>query len=99
MVIKHLGDAGEFYADINGLRAFVRYILHEGSLDITETRVPKELRGKGIAAALVKEVYDYASSQNLNCLATCSYAMAWLERHPEYNGRASAAYQEGSCQV
>lgn len=99
MDIKHQKDISEFYTEVNGFRAFVRYSVHDGGLDVRKTLVPKELGGKGIAAALVKEAYDYALDQKLSCLATCSYAVVWLERHPEYNGKPSADYVEGACHI
>jgi hypothetical protein len=31
-------------------------------------------------------------------VATCSYAVKWLERHPEYNGKTGKDYAgEGTC--
>ena len=40
--------------------------------------------GKGITAAtLVKAAYDYALANGMKPKATCSYAVRWLERHPE----------------
>ncbi len=99
MEIKHQPSDNEFYTEIDGLKAYVRYTLHDGALDIKKTLVPKPLGGKGIAAALVKEAFDYALQEHLECLATCSYAVVWLERHPEYRGRPSADYVPGACAV
>lgn len=42
----------------------------------------------GIAAALVKAAYDFGLRNGLKLKATCSYAVKWLERHPEVNGKA-----------
>lgn len=99
MEIRHNPEVSEFYIEINGLKAYVRYVIHEGALDIKKTLVPQPLGGKGIASALVKEAYDYAVKEHLNCLATCSYAVVWLERHPEYNGKPSAEYVLGACAI
>jgi len=31
-------------------------------------------------------------------VATCSYAVKWLEKHPEYNGKTGKDYAgEGTC--
>lgn len=99
MEIIHQPSEHEFYTEIDGLKAYVRYTLHDGALDIKKTLVPKPLGGKGLAGALVKEAYDYAVKEHLECLATCSYAAVWLDRHPEYNGRPSADYVPGACAV
>ena len=54
--------------------------------------------GKGIASALVKAAYDYGRCKGLKAIATCSYAVVWLQRHPEYQGEVSSDYiGKGSC--
>ena len=59
---------------------------------------PGEISGRGIASALVKAAYDYALANGLVPVATCSYAVVWLERHPEYNGKTGKDYAgEGTC--
>jgi predicted GNAT family acetyltransferase len=61
----------------------VEYELSDGALVITHTIVPPPLEGQGIASQLVAFTYDYARAQQLQPAATCSYAVAWLKRHPE----------------
>ena len=48
--------------------------------------MPQPIEGRGIAAALVKAAYAYALANGMKPKATCSYAVKWLERHPEING-------------
>ena len=62
----------------------VEYRLRGDALDIIHTIVPKNLEGRGIAATLVETAYKYAKEQGLRPLATCSYAVVWLKRHPEF---------------
>ena len=70
----------------------------DGALDVRHTIVPGEIGGRGIASALVKAAYDYALANELVPVATCSYAVKWLERHPEYNGKTGKDYAgEGTC--
>lgn len=99
MDIKHIESDKTFEVVIDGHRAFVTYEIYDNGLDVRKTLVPQELGGQGIAGKLVQAAYDYAKSQNLKCVATCSYAVKWLERHPEYQGAASSDYVEGSCAV
>lgn len=83
----------EIYHDIKNLRvwtekegytAYVEYELIDGTLDIMHTYVPAPLEGMGIASQLVECAYDYALKEGLKPAATCTYAIAWLKRHPEY---------------
>lgn len=86
--IRHQPEQKMFSMQMDGLTAFVQYRLIGDSLDIIHTLVPQPLEGKGIAAALVKAAYDFGLRNGLKPKATCSYAVKWLERHPEVNGRA-----------
>ena len=83
-IIKHDKVLKRMSADIEGHTAYVEYDLHDGVLDILHTYVPKPLEGRGIASKLVRAAYDYARKQGLEPTGTCSYAVAWLEKHPEY---------------
>lgn len=83
--ITHYPDKDRFETTIYGLTAFVQYRIMDGYLDIIHTIVPRPLEGQGIAAALVKDAYDYAIRQGMKPMATCSYAVAWLKKHPDYN--------------
>lgn len=84
---------------LDGYTAFLSFEIYDNSLDVRKTFVPEELRGKGIAGKLVKAAYDYAREHNYKCLGTCSYAVTWLERHPDYHGTASSDFVPQSCAV
>ena len=88
----------KYYMMKDGYTAHVAYEIHEKGLDIRHTVVPEAIGGRGIASALVKAVYDYALVKRLKPIATCSYAVAWLQRHPEYGGEVSECYGgKGTC--
>ncbi|MDE6451303.1 MAG: N-acetyltransferase [Odoribacter sp.] len=98
MEIIHHPEAHTFKTIVDGHPAYVTYAIHNGGLDIRHTVVPREIGGRGIAARLVQSAYDYALSQHLACIATCSYAAIWLQRHPEYHGTTSKDYNgRNSC--
>ena len=86
--IEHQPEQKLFKTEVEGRTAFVQYRLLNGGLDIIHTIVPRPLEGQGIAAALVKAAYDYAVANGLKPKATCSYAVAWLQRHPEVTKEA-----------
>ncbi len=86
MGITHDELRKRFEVEIDGFTAYVAYETTEaGEFDILHTIVPKEIGGRGIASALVKTAYDYAIEKKLKPIAACSYAVKWLEKHPEYN--------------
>ena len=86
--IEHQPEQKLFKTEVEGRTAFVQYRLLNGGLYIIHTIVPRPLEGQGIAAALVKAAYDYAVANGLKPKATCSYAVAWLQRHPEVTKEA-----------
>ena len=58
----------------------------------------QRLGEEAFASALVKAAYDYARANGLKPIATCSYAVVWLQRHPEYQGEVGKDFcGENSC--
>ena len=58
--------------------------INKDTVNITHTFVDNSLRGQGIADKLMTKVFKYLSENNLKVVCTCSYAVSWLEKHPEY---------------
>lgn len=83
--ITHLPEKNKFVTEVDGETAWVEYNIYGDYLNITHTYVPVVIGGRGIAAALVKATYTYALEHNMRPQATCSYAVVWLQRHPEFN--------------
>ncbi len=81
MDIIHDKENRRFYTVIDDLECFVKYTITQDSFNVYSTYVPKALSGRGIAAALVKEAYDYSDSLGLIPQGTCSYAEIWLKRN------------------
>jgi predicted GNAT family acetyltransferase len=46
--------------------------------------VPPELRGHGVAEALVRQALEDVRARGEHIIATCPYVKAFLARHPEY---------------
>ena len=89
MNIEHYPEKKVFQTTVDGETARLMYHVTDGALDVRHTIVPDEISGRGI---------DYALANGLVPMATCSYAVVWLERHPEYNGKTGKDYAgEGTC--
>lgn len=82
--VIHKPESDRFEIHEDGRVAYVEYYVRNGSLDVTHTIVPIPLENRGIGSALVKAAYDWACSEGLKPAATCTFAIAWLRRHPEY---------------
>ncbi|MPM03669.1 putative protein YjdJ [bioreactor metagenome] len=56
----------------------------DNTVDINHTFVDGSLRGQGVADKLLSELAQELKSKNKKAVATCSYAVGWFEKHPEY---------------
>ncbi|MGH3627891.1 MAG: GNAT family N-acetyltransferase, partial [Sciscionella sp.] len=65
---------------------FAEYRLRPGAIEFTHTEVDPALRGRGLAAQLMRHALDAAAAQNLQVTPSCSYVAAYLAKHPEYQG-------------
>lgn len=83
-IIQHDRSAHRFSTQVDGADCELDYTLAAGVMTITHTGVPPAVGGRGIAAALVQEAFATARSEGWKVMPACSYAAAWLERHPEY---------------
>ncbi len=54
------------------------------TVNINHTFVDDELRGQGIAGQLMQAAADTIRSRGKKALPTCSYAVHWFGKHPEY---------------
>ena len=59
------------------------YRLHDGLMQLTHTEVPAALEGRGIASGLMQAAVEHARAQGLKIQPLCSYAAAYMRRHPE----------------
>jgi predicted GNAT family acetyltransferase len=81
-----------YYAILDGREAHIRFRpAGVGTLDFQHTEVPAELRGQGVAAALVRQALDDVRARGERIIATCPYVKSFLARHPEYQALAAPA--------
>jgi predicted GNAT family acetyltransferase len=84
--IRHLPAIQRFVAEVDGHAGYVEYEFDGGTLVVTHTIVPAAIGGRGIAGALVAAAVGFARSEGLKVDPRCSYADAWLRRHPQHAG-------------
>ncbi|RHX88562.1 GNAT family N-acetyltransferase [Leptospira stimsonii] len=82
--IIHSEKEFKFYTVFEGIESHLFYRDQGNIWDLVSTYVPSELRGKGIAADLVKTTLDKARSLDKKIVPSCSYVATFLERHPDY---------------
>ena len=73
------GPQGQMIAEVTFPRN------EDGTVTINHTFVDDSLRGQGIAGKLMEALAEHLRSQDKKAVLTCSYAVKWFEKHPEYN--------------
>jgi predicted GNAT family acetyltransferase len=83
MDIHHDETGHQFDIQIGEAHASLRYELDAGVMTITHTNVPEALGGRGIGSELVHAALDIARRRGWKVIPACSFADAWMRRHPE----------------
>jgi uncharacterized protein len=76
--------AHRFELRTDGGLAVLQYVLRDGSIDFTHTKVPQKAEGQGFAGALVHAALEYARNEKLTVVPTCPFVKAYLAKHAEY---------------
>ncbi len=82
--IAHEPQERRFTLHLDGHRAELDYVLERERMVIVHTGVPTAIGGRGLAAMLVAAALEYAQSQGMKVVPSCSYAAVFIQRHPQY---------------
>lgn len=85
-VVRHNTVAKRYEIETEGRLSVAEYELVEDKQVFTHTLVPEELRGRGLAEALVKTALDDALRAGRKVVPACWYVAKYIERHKEYQG-------------
>jgi predicted GNAT family acetyltransferase len=56
----------------------------QNKVNVNHTYVDRSLRGQGVADKLMTALAKDLKKNNKKAVATCSYAVDWFEKHPEF---------------
>ena len=82
--VVHNQAARRFAMQVGDQVAFLTYDLDGNHLIIDHTYVPETLRGRGVAAQLVRAALAHARQQGWKVTADCSYASEFIRRHSRF---------------
>ena len=83
-VVTHNEQASRYEIALDGFVAVAEYELQDGRQIFTHTLVPPQLRGRGLAEALVRRALDDARAAGRKVVPACSYVDVFMQRHPDY---------------
>lgn len=81
--VVHQPEQRRFSSDVEGHPALIEYRIEHGVMTLTHTKVAPDIEGRGIGGELVRAALDHAREQGLTVRPTCSFARAWMDRHPQ----------------
>jgi len=70
------------YTDAN--EVYVEYKMEEKEINLYHTFTHPALRGKGLAAQVVRAALEFAKKNNLKVIPTCSYVQSFIAKNAEY---------------
>ncbi len=82
--VTHNAEEQRFETFVDGYLSKLDYIQDGKNFVITHVGVSPELRGQGIAGKIVQVGLEYAKERSLRVVPMCSYAAAYIRKHPEY---------------
>ncbi len=84
MTVTHRPERSRFETD-HDEPAYLEYQKRdENVLDLQHTIVPQHLEGRGIGSDLVRTALEYARSNGIRVVPSCSFVKSWLSRHEDY---------------
>lgn len=84
ITVTHNTAASRYEAVVDGYLSICEYGMEGDHLVFTHTVVPPELRGRGIAEALVRAALADARAAGRKVIPACSYVAKFIERHKEF---------------
>ena len=81
--IQHNPESHRFEVHLEGLIAYMTYVLTEDAIEYNHTIVPKALGGRGIGSELVKYGLAYARVNHVAVIPSCSFVAAYIQKHQE----------------
>ncbi|MGA2810363.1 MAG: GNAT family N-acetyltransferase [Candidatus Acidiferrum sp.] len=82
--VRHNQAAQRFETAFDGYPALLVYHRAPGLLSLDHTEVPPPIARQGVAAKLTQAALEFARAEQLRVVPACSYAAAYIRKHPEY---------------
>ena len=82
--VVHNPNERRFESYIDNKLCKLDYIQDGKNFVITHVGVHPDLRGQGVAGKIVEAGLEHAKANTLRVVPMCSYAAAYIRRHPEY---------------
>jgi predicted GNAT family acetyltransferase len=82
--VIHENEDKRFVINLEGNEVYVEYTMTGSEINLYHTFTDPALRGKGLAAQVVRAALEFAKENNLKVVPTCSYVHAFITKNKEY---------------
>ena len=84
-LIVHHPDASRYELTVDGeVGAYADYELAGETIVFTHTVTLPQLRGRGLAAKIVRHALDDARAEDRTVVPQCWYVAQYIDQHPDY---------------
>ena len=83
--VRHDAERRRFETTVDGHGCEIDYRLSGKVMTITHTGVPPAVGNRGIAGEMTRFALETARSNGWQVVPACSYAAAYMQRHPEFD--------------
>ena len=83
--VRHNEALGRYELETEHGQAIAVYLQQGDRLVFTHTEVPPADEGRGIGSQLVRAALDDARKRGFKIVPACSFVVAFVRRHPEYD--------------
>ena len=82
--VIHEKENERFVIYVEGNEVYVEYTKKNNEINLHHTYTHSTLRGKGLAAQVVRAALEFAKENNLMVIPTCSYVQAFIAKNDQY---------------
>ncbi|MDH3268127.1 MAG: N-acetyltransferase [Ignavibacteria bacterium] len=82
--VIHEKENERFVIYVEGNEVYVEYTMAGNELNLYHTFTDPALRGKGLAAQVVRAALEFTKENNMKVIPTCSYVQAFLAKNENY---------------
>jgi hypothetical protein len=82
--VIHEKENERFVIYSEGNEVYVEYSMIGNDINLYHTYTNPALRGKGLAAHVVRAAFEFAKENNLKVIPTCSYVQSFIAKNDEY---------------
>ena len=82
--VIHEKENERFVVYVEGNEVYVEYTMAGNELNLYHTFTDPALRGKGLAAQVVRAALEFTKENNMKVIPTCSYVQAFLAKNENY---------------